>query len=198
MTNQTPSKATASLFLIFTLSVVFSVYALLTPDFLRISKDPIFQLFSQEFGLFKTCITQGSSTSCMQFPNEKCQIRFDGNFQNLSFCQSWLAARYLQIGAILFGSLAWFGWLGHLILNKSITALVIFWCSGLHALFQILVMQLMTSLREDNIFYLGGAYGNSFSALNASWGLSIGVIVMFAVTLLIKRQSVVYVYVPIP
>jgi hypothetical protein len=105
-------------FIILSISLLFSLYATFQPDFLRISTP----LFTQRFGIFQSCLSEGgrmvstnwnqsesdlSSISigvmrsridfCDDFP-AKCSLKLpNSDSLELTFCQTWLVTRYLQV-----------------------------------------------------------------------------------------------------
>ncbi|KAI8906765.1 hypothetical protein EDD86DRAFT_192972 [Gorgonomyces haynaldii] len=193
----------AVLALVFTISFVFSVYALLEPDVLRIEKAPLlFGQYSVSFGLYESCLTKPGYKSCAAFPdtsNDKCKLPFPDQHYNgeLTFCQAWLTSRYLQLGAAAFGGLSLLGWLSMLIFGLSAEYLLS-WCALLHAGFQIGTMSIMTKLRQDPLFYFGGAYGTSFMAITASWILSLVVLCMFGAGMYFTSRTFYYAPIPSP
>lgn len=64
----------------------------------------------------------------------------------------------------------------------------VFWCLGLHACFQIFVGVVIGRLKDDEIFWLGGTYGNSFSLLLVSWVLDVLLFVIVTTTILVRRS----------
>ncbi|KAH6574925.1 hypothetical protein BASA60_005271 [Batrachochytrium salamandrivorans] len=186
-------------FVLFTISMAFSIYAATTPDFLRVSKVPLFNTLSISFGLFQNCITSGSTTTCSEFPTKDCHISLPQHIDDdMSLCQSFLSARWLEIGALAFGSLAWLTWLA--MINQTTRAAAVgacLWCTAVHATCQIIINVLMFKRREDPMFYIGGDFGVSHSFTTASWVLDLFLVAMLCVALLMRRNPV-YVYVAIP
>ena len=121
----------AVLFLIFTIALLFSAYALMTTDVLRIEKAPLFGRFEILFGFFETCVKSRLSLTCQAFPSpdHKCQLALPDMDKPLTFCQVWLTARTMEIGAALFGVLGWLSWLGLLVNYNSTLAILIGWCT---------------------------------------------------------------------
>ena len=136
---------------------------------------------------------------CQDFPG-KCKIQLPDNGKSfeLTFCQAWLLARYIQVVAVAFGVAAWITWIlsSYINLMKQCALLLI----TLYSVTQVINMQLFQHIRENDIFLIGGLYGYSFSALNASWGLGVIVAVTLIVSIIMNRQQqqVAFLYVAIP
>eukprot|EP00842_Homolaphlyctis_polyrhiza_P007109 jgi/Hompol1/988/HPOL_002627-RA len=82
----------------------------------------------------------------------------------------------MQLGALAFGIIAWLAWLSLVVigdLTRSIALGIGFWCTGVHAVFQMLVYSIMIKRREDALFYFGGDYGFSHTFVLASWVLDV-------------------------
>jgi hypothetical protein len=214
-------------FLIFSISLIFSIFATFSNDFVRIQTS----LFTQKFGIFESCLTDGTGllqvpleaswiyqsgnksssaivgksvkrsqlSYCQDFPG-KCKMRLPDNGKSfeLTFCQAWLLARYIQVVAVAFGVAAWITWIFSSFINlmKQFALLLI----TLYSVTQVINMQLFQHIRENDIFLIGGLYGYSFSALNAAWGLGVIVAVTLIVSIIMKRQQqqVAFLYVAIP
>ncbi len=59
--------------------------------------------------------------------------------------------------------------------------------------------QIVNSLRDESIFSLGGEYGLSYFIVNASWCISLFLVITFGfIWLLRARTSTTIVYVAIP
>ncbi|KAK6093617.1 hypothetical protein MT418_006224 [Batrachochytrium dendrobatidis] len=196
---QNLSSTYAAFFALFTISLAFSIYATVTPDFLRVNQIPVFGSLSMSFGLFQNCLTTGTSTTCTEFPTKDCHISLPKHADDdMSLCQSFLTARYLEIGALTFGGLAWMSWLAMInYTTRAATVGATIWCTGVHATCQILVNVIMFKRRDDSIFFIGGDYGVSHSFTTASWVLDIVLIAMLGIALWMRR-SPEYIYVVIP
>nr|KAJ3420995.1 ribosomal protein S15 [Polyrhizophydium stewartii] len=169
-------------FVLFSIALAFSVYATVTPDFLRMRPLPIFGSVELSFGLFRSCITRGTTTSCTEFPAKDCRLELPEHPNDeLSLCQSFLTARWLEVGALSFGGIAWLSWL--LMISDTLRSAAVgvsFWCTGFHAVFQILVNVIMIRKREDDMFTLGGGFGYSQNFVMASWILDIVLLAMLS------------------
>ncbi|KAJ3357942.1 hypothetical protein HDU91_005331 [Kappamyces sp. JEL0680] len=101
---------------------------------------------------------------CQDFPGKcKLQLPQSGEPVQLSFCQAWLVARYLQVAGLSVGIAAWVAWI--LTMFVALQHFVMFFATVYGTallvspvvLTQVIVMQLMTKIREHDIFYIGGA-----------------------------------------
>ncbi|TPX32799.1 hypothetical protein SmJEL517_g04152 [Synchytrium microbalum] len=189
------SSTYATFFVLFVICYGMSIFTLAVNDFLRISKDP---LFGSEirFGLFESCLIRtvngNQLQSCHSWPSADCKLNEGNNDQQpgLSFCQGWLASRYLEIGAVIFGGLAIFAW-GLMISDRArgLSTAPAYWLTLFYVSLQIIVMKIIIDLKGDDTFYFGGAYGNSFIALLGSWILAVILLVILTVTIVVRRSS---------
>ena len=70
---------------------------------------------------------------------------------------------------------------------------------NLLAAFELLSSQIVTSLRDDHTFILGGEFGLSYRVVNASWCATLFLAVVFGfIWLLQSRSTTSVVYIPIP
>ncbi len=183
-----------SAFLVNVISYGMSVATLNIPDFLRIDKDPLFGS-TVRFGLFEMCIEKGSFQSCKPFPSPDCKVSIPdgpGDDRPLTFCEAWLWTRYLQVVAVVFfGTFALCGWMAMVVSSSmrrrllSVTLL----CTGLHGMLQMADMVMVTKLRQDAIFYMGGAYGTSFLLQNMSYGLDLLLFVGIVSIVVVRRSA---------
>ncbi|KAI8923173.1 hypothetical protein BC831DRAFT_472480 [Entophlyctis helioformis] len=181
------SKTFAVFLVLFTISLGFSIYATVTPDFLRIKTGPLFGPSSMlTFGLFESC-------ECSLFADA---LPKNPNADDLSLCQTFLTARWLEVSALGFGAVAWLGWL--LLVSNVIHPIAVglsFWCTGIHAVSQVLVNYLVIRRRDDALFYIGGDYGFSHTFVMVSWVLDVFLLAGLALSLWL-RGSTVYIMRP--
>ncbi|TPX46653.1 hypothetical protein SeMB42_g02320 [Synchytrium endobioticum] len=203
------SSTYATMFVLFAICYAMALFTLFVNDFIRISKDP---LFGSEirFGLFETCLTRSVNGndifSCHSWPNSDCKLfGNDGNQviggddqrqPRLSFCQGFLAARYLEIGAQIFGGLAIIAWA--LMISEPIRRVATapsLWLTIIFVSLQIIVMKIMIDLKgDDSAFFVSRSFGNSFVTLLGSWILAILLLLILAVTVMIRHSNYRYVY----
>lgn len=70
---------------------------------------------------------------------------------------------------------------------------------NLLAAFELLSSQIVTSLRDDPHFILGGEFGLSYHVVNASWCATLFLVVAFGfMWLLQSRSTTSVVYIPVP
>ncbi|KAL1923313.1 uncharacterized protein VTP21DRAFT_8293 [Calcarisporiella thermophila] len=154
---------------VFTISLAFTFYGLLTPDWLIFTPPKPFRM-ETHYGLFEKC--SQLTGECRRFP-----LQSAGDCEEENFCEKWQLAGYSLVTAAIIASFTWISLIG--IMCGGRRSMEKGWRSAvglflLNALFGALSMSLIANLyNSSNTFYFGTRYGMSFILATIGWCLSL-------------------------